>query len=403
MRLNLSKKKKYLLACSYGPDSMALLFYLYSHKYDFDVAFVNYHLRDESKQEEFDIKKYCEEKNIKIFVYEVKEQIISNVENRCREIRYNFFHSLFTTNSYDTLLTAHHLDDFIETYLLQKKRKSLLFYYGIKSPSIIKNMTVVRPLLKYEKQYLLNYDRHHKVPFAIDQTNLTNVYQRNIIRNTIIKNLSVEEKKHLFNKINKMNKDLNKFLKTIQAHNLHSVKYLITLDETTFIYALNILAKQYKEYISISKNVAINIKKALLSAKPNISIKLLDDIYFFKSFDFAYVSNEDDLVKNYSFIINKPSKINNEFFYLDFTLNSKNRNISLDDYPLLIRPANKNDVYKINGYDVSIFDLYKDYKMPLFIRYRWPIILNKNNHIIYVPRYKENYKKKKNENFFVKI
>ena len=48
--LNLDKNKKYLLACSFGPDSMALCEMLRQEKCNFSIAHVNYHLREESDQ-----------------------------------------------------------------------------------------------------------------------------------------------------------------------------------------------------------------------------------------------------------------------------------------------------------------------------------------------------------------
>ena len=59
----LNKNKKYLLACSYGPDSMALFNLLIKDNIDFDVAIVNYHLREESNLEVAWLKRYCELNN----------------------------------------------------------------------------------------------------------------------------------------------------------------------------------------------------------------------------------------------------------------------------------------------------------------------------------------------------
>ena len=65
--LNLNKENKYLLACSFGPDSMALLGMLLEGGYNFVVANVNYNLRPESTKESEDLKKFCEEKGLKLF------------------------------------------------------------------------------------------------------------------------------------------------------------------------------------------------------------------------------------------------------------------------------------------------------------------------------------------------
>ena len=49
--LNLDKKQNYLLACSYGPDSMALAEMLRQEGYRFSIAHVNYNIREESSLE----------------------------------------------------------------------------------------------------------------------------------------------------------------------------------------------------------------------------------------------------------------------------------------------------------------------------------------------------------------
>ena len=62
--LNLDHSKKYLLACSFGPDSMALFSLLLEYGFNFDVAHVNYHLRKESDAEENGLKSFCDEKMV---------------------------------------------------------------------------------------------------------------------------------------------------------------------------------------------------------------------------------------------------------------------------------------------------------------------------------------------------
>lgn len=403
MRLKLNKHKKYLLACSFGPDSMALLFYLRQHNYNFDVAFINYHLREESNFEETQLKDYCHLKGINLFVFDVKEKIDKNVEAKCREIRYKFFKSLYQDNNYDSLLTGHHLDDYIETYYLQKERKSLLFNYGISSPSVIYDMEVIRPLMNYDKNYLLNYDQKNNVPYSIDKTNLLPIYQRNIIRQNVISKLSFKEKKKLKRKIEKENEILRKKLSRINKQKNIDKDYLLSLDEDLFCYALNILVKQIEPSISISRYKCANIKQLLLSKKPNIKFQIKGSIFFYKSFNDIYFKDESNKSSPYLFSILAPSIVENEYFYLDFTRNSKNRNVFSFSYPLTIRPAKKDDYYQIKDYKCHVFDLYKDWKMPLQIREQWPIILNKDNCVIYVPRYKKDFKRLKNINFLVKI
>ena len=93
--LNLDKNQKYLLACSHGPDSMALLYMLKEEGYNFAVAHVNYHLREESDEEQEQLRQYCLNNQVQLFVYEVDEVLnASNLEEQCRVIRYSFFKDL---------------------------------------------------------------------------------------------------------------------------------------------------------------------------------------------------------------------------------------------------------------------------------------------------------------------
>ena len=105
---------------------------------------------------------------------------------------------------------------------------------------------------------------------------------------------------------------------------------------------------------------------------------------------------------DFSFKIDGPSTLDTEYFYLDFTGDTSNRNVSKDDYPITVRNAKPNDVYIIKGYEKQLRRLFIDWKVPVPLRKRWPIIINKNGTIIYVPRYQKDFKKEDNCNFYVK-
>ena len=203
--LNLDHSKKYLLACSFGPDSMALFSLLLEYGFNFDVAHVNYHLRKESDDEEKGLKAFCDEKNVKLYVYNNQEKIKSNVEARCREIRYSFFKQLFDLNHYDALLVAHQQDDLIETYLLQKERKNLVNYFGIAPETTINGMTVLRPLLNLTKADTKNICDSNNIPYAIDKTNLLPIFKRNKIRLEVINKLIPAKRTRLLDEIRRSN------------------------------------------------------------------------------------------------------------------------------------------------------------------------------------------------------
>ena len=224
--LNLDKNKRYLLACSFGPDSMALFDMLNKKHYSFEVAHVNYHLREESNAEEAGLREYCKIKGVKIHVFQNLVAFKSNIEANCREVRYDFFSKLYKEYKFDALLVAHNQDDLIETYLLQKKRKNLVFHYGLAEFNEIKGMKVIRPLLSFRKKELLDRCDELSIPYTIDKTNLLTIFERNKIRINVVSKMSDEERKDIILEINGQNAKLQKTINKLNKISNHKNELL---------------------------------------------------------------------------------------------------------------------------------------------------------------------------------
>ena len=400
---SLDKNKRYLLACSYGPDSMAAFYLLLKEGYSFEVAIVNYHLRPESNDEVKGLKEYADKHNIKLHVLDVKEKIISNTEKRCRDIRYKFFASLVNEYKFDAVIIAQHMDDNIETYLLQKNRRILPNCWGISEKTSIFGVKVIRPLLPYTKDDLLAICRENNIPYAIDKTNLSDEYARNRIRHQIVEKMSREEKTIICEEIDKKNTELKKIFDSIDINKTNDIAYVLSLDNITYLYVLNILVKKLDESLCISKKQADEVRRILFSDKPNVVAEIKRNVFVSKQYDkFLFLTHSEDEGVSYSIQIDEPMEFECEYFYLNFTSGAENRNIHLNDYPLTIRTFVPGDKYVISGYEVSVRRLFIDWKMPLFLRGRWPLITNKDGKIIYIPRYQKNFTRSEDINFYVK-
>ena len=399
--LNLDKNQKYLLACSHGPDSMALLYMLKEEGYNFAVAHVNYHLREESDMEQAQLERYCAKNNIEIYVYEVDEVLnASNLEEQCRVLRYSFFKELVSKYGFYAVLIAHNEDDVIETYLMQKRRQNLVEFYGIKENPIIFDIRIIRPLLNYTKQELLMFCSLNGVEYSIDKTNLEDVFLRNKIRHQVVSKMSKEERKQILEEMAKENERLNAINEKISQIHSDKVEDYNRLSDEEFLYALVALGRELDPAFTISRNQGLEIRKVFQSDKANISVEV-SGLTLVKSYDsFQLLSNQE--VKDYSFVLEGPGKLDNEYFYLDFTGDTSNRHITLDDYPLTIRNAKPEDEYLISNYTKQLRRLFIDWKMPLTLRKRWPVILNKEGTIVYVPRYQKDFVIEKDCNFYVK-
>ena len=400
--LNLEKNRHYLLACSFGPDSMALFDMLLKEGYKFSVAHVNYHLRKESNEEESKLRDFCVEHNIGIYVRDVNEVLgESNLEMKCREIRYNFFISVMKENKFDALLVAHQEDDLIETYLMQKRRKNLVNYFGIKEISYFSDIEIIRPLLRYRKEELMMYCRMFNVPYAIDKTNLEDHFLRNQIRHSVVEKLSPLERKDILSEIDRANEKLSQIFITISKINDNKIESYLRLNDVEFLYAIVALGRKLKPDFIVSKKQGEELRKVLESDKPNIALNV-DGLCFFKEYDVLGFREFDENL-DYFYDMVEPGILDTPYFFLDFTVDSSNRNVKEDDYPLVIRNAQKDDEYEISGYKKELRRLFIDWKMPESARNRWPIIVNKDGIIVYVPRYQKDFVPEENCNFFVKL
>ena len=400
--LNLEKNKYYLLACSFGPDSMALFDMLQKEGYKFAVAHVNYHLREEATDEEINLRNYCLTHGVGIFVKSVTEDLgDNNLEKKCRDIRYNFFTDLVKQKGFDALLVAHQEDDLIETYLMQKQRKNLVNYFGIKEISYFTDVEIIRPLLKYRKGELMMYCKMFNVPYAIDKTNLEDHFLRNKIRHQVVEKMTNEERKEILKEIDKDNQELHKILDVVANIKSNKVEEYNRLNEIEFLYAIVALGRKIKDDFIISKEQGAELRKVLLSDKPNISLNV-DGLVFLKEYDSISIK-EDIEFTDYEFVLNEPGVLDTEYFFLDFTKDSSDRNVSLPDYPITIRNAKNDDLIEIQDFSKELRRMFIDWKMPVSLRNRWPVILNKDGKIIYVPRYLKDFVIPPNANFYIKI
>ena len=113
-----NQNETYILACSFGPDSMALLHYCLSKNITLIVAHVNYHKRAESNQEQADLVAYCKEHKIKLEILDTSGlKVEGNFQNWARNLRYDFFKKVALKYNTKNILVAHQKDDLIESDL----------------------------------------------------------------------------------------------------------------------------------------------------------------------------------------------------------------------------------------------------------------------------------------------
>ena len=397
MKLNLDENKKYLLACSFGPDSMVLFGLLIQNQYTFEIAHVNYHFRGlESDEDTRQLIKYADAHHIKIHVYNTYyKNKFGNFEAWARRERYAFFKQVISQDlSIDSVLVAHHQDDVLETYILQKRRQNRPLYYGLQKVTEINNMKVLRPLLNEKKIDLRNFCEKNNIPFSDDSSNMDLKYERNSIRHQQVVNLSDNQRNTLLEEIAKKNEKLettrHKIENTFCLSSPLNISQIKKLDEEEFAYLFFMFLAHYHIYHPLSKKALIELKNLLWSKKPNIEWKINKKFKFAKAYQKLYLLPLKKPEK-YFFRISQPAKMENEFFTMDFTTKVEHHGIKIIDYPITIRPPLPQDEYVISGYQKKVRRLFIDWKMPKHIREIWPVFVDKNDTIVFIPRYREDY------------
>ena len=180
--INTLKDSKNLLAFSAGVDSTALFFILKDKDIDFDIAIVNYNIRDEAVYEVEYAKELANRYNKRLYIKDAPK-FNSNFELKAREFRYNFFNEIIKSHNYNNLLTAHHLNDKLEWFLMRlSKGAGVLTLSGMQKFERRGSFNIIRPLLDTTKDELISYLDKNSIKYFIDKSNFDTKYERNRFR-----------------------------------------------------------------------------------------------------------------------------------------------------------------------------------------------------------------------------
>ena len=184
-----------LVAVSGGLDSVVLCDAVNRLGYTFSMAHCNFKLRGaESERDETFVKQLAEQYKVQVHIRSFDTATFA-AENKCsiqeaaRQLRYDWFAELIrdfkdrSGTKKMRLLTAHHLDDNIETLLMNFFKGTGIAGLRAMQPATEK---VARPLLWARKQVLEDYARLAGLQWVEDSSNLEDKYSRNYFRHQLI-------------------------------------------------------------------------------------------------------------------------------------------------------------------------------------------------------------------------
>ena len=407
---NFLKKSKLLIAVSGGVDSMVLIDLFKKLKYDVTIAHCNFKLRnEESDLDEVFVRTYALENSIpfyfKEFVTKLPKQ---SLQMAARTLRYKWFYEVLKKEKLDYILTAHHLDDSLETFILNLSRAS-----GIEGLTGIKASKdkIARPLLIFSKNQILNYAKNNNIYWREDSTNNKDDYTRNLIRNKVIPHLKkihpnfLEQSRKTMKFLLKSNNLINDYVKIIKKNNFIKNEDEIQISKTFLKENQNIIFELFKNYGFKNSNQIIELCNAN-------SGKLI------KSLDYILLSNRSNLIL-------KKNNLNAKELYkvgidgLKFPINiniskgkfktkSNNKSIYLleedIEFPLFLRKWKRGDIIFPTGMKgkKTVAKYYKDQKMSFFDKHKQWLLCN-NNEVIWIIGRRADRRYFKSENASIKI
>ncbi len=188
-KLDSINKKKYLVAVSGGPDSLALVAltneYKNSKKVKFHYVLVDHNIRKNSRQEAKKVVSILKKKKINLKIILNKKKISRNIQSEARNIRYDILKNYCLKNRITTILTAHNLEDQVETFFIRLSRGSGLKGLSAMKPlrKIDSKLTLCRPLLDVRKNFLIRISKNTFGKYVKDPSNKDEKYLRTKIRN----------------------------------------------------------------------------------------------------------------------------------------------------------------------------------------------------------------------------
>lgn len=285
--LGVNKVNKIAVAVSGGVDSVALLHLVleWSRVNDIEVTVfsVDHNLRAESKLEISYIKKLSTKYGFHFVPLSwTCGDKITAIQERARKARYELINEGCKRFGISLLLTAHHLDDMLETYLIKRSKKSSDLALIPNITYFQNNLWVVRPLFNVEKKELIDYLLLNNISWFEDESNKLDKYERNRVRKKL-EVLSPEEKVTLLGEYNvsiDRAKWLNKILiqaiaEVVSIYNYGFAKIDITkfrdLDAEIKIHIINYVLTmvsgktvlpRYRNVINIISSIADNSFKS---------------------------------------------------------------------------------------------------------------------------------------------
>lgn len=426
------KDKKFLVGVSGGPDSIALLHYLWSNKNAFNIEIVAAHVDHmfrgkESFQDAMFVREYCKGRDIpfemeRINVPEYIEKTGKSPQTAARDCRYNFFRKIVKKYNLDYIALGHHGDDQVETILMRLTRGSTgKARAGMPFKRPFAEGVIIRPFLCLNRTEIEEYCIKEELNPRRDPSNEKGVYSRNRFRKEVLPFLR-KENPQVHEHFQRFSEELQSdevYLQELTVQKMNTVmekkadeEILVDIDAFGAMpmplqrrgiqLILNYLYKERPA--SLSASHIESIFSLMKSPHPSGKLNFPNDLHIVRSYRQCHFQFQKEPVQSYQFEVFEPAiiKLPNGgsiiFEYTDCPDGNLNHNTLLLDreevpMPLIIRTRAKGDRMTLKGMQGTrkIKDIFIDHKIPLRERDSWPIVTDSDGRILWVPGLKKSH------------
>lgn len=376
----------WVVGVSGGADSMALFDMCRRHNIQVIAAHMNYKKRDTADRDMETVQAYCEKYDLPCFIKVMVKKCDQNFQAFARIQRYDFYKDVISKTSAKGVMIAHHLDDHLETYIMQKQRHSVPEYYGIQETATIQGCLVKRILLNKTKDELIKYCKDHEVIYHDDESNFSDAYTRNKIRHTKIANMDLVNKHELNDEISRENDKLASIRMSVKVFYEAwdgNVTQLLQLSKDRQVFVIDHMIYE-KCTVHVSNKEICSIIKQINEAKSwTRRITPAYDMYS----SYGKLSIHEHEVVKYCYQMDQIEYFQTPYFTIA-KQGETTEALTLyeDDFPITIRNAKESDYIMMRFGKKKVNRWFIDRKIPLYERRLWPVVENSKGEIILVPK-----------------
>ena len=341
-----------------------------------EVAHVNYHKRPTAMRDQQIVEDYCAKYQLELHVLDGGKYQAGNFQDQARRERYAYFNKIVKERKLDGVLVAHHQDDLLETYVMQKEKNLVPSYYGLRRRNVIDGLIVIRPLLKKRKSELVAYCKEKGIEYGLDESNELEIYERNRVRHQL--QLTENKRQKLLDEIKARNQEKALILKDIK-HFIGKQKRLSLDKLLSYPYLEELLCEFLKE--RLSKSHLLEIERQLREADD--FVMTIGDKLLVKEYGYLQTG---DRPEDYEIVIDSIKTLKHRHFRLAKKGSSfEGVSLKAEDFPLIIRNARADDEIRMKYGTKKLSRFFIDKKIPKLERLSYPVMLSSANKIILVP------------------